>query len=449
LTFAENNHPMTIHIKDQYQPQRELTVAQANLELQSGKISTTAMAWKPGMEQWAPILSLPEIQAPVPPPTILNAPDAGRAPHLISSSTDQSSTSRPGEQATAFLRFLAGAGILLAYAIVVVTCFSSSAGQKGTQTVPLLGAFVGIALFRRLTRKRSEAMAIKHPSSGWLLHYARSYFSASWRWLLLFFAIAFLAALSLETAEEMGAAAGRAIGMMIFTMLFAVDIPFRTFRRFRRESISSFPERHLAWGIFGGIMIPLSLVGLFAFMIPAFTGALAKGARVQELSKEKQGGDAGTQAASAPSSNSVYISPDGRWQVAFPTKCKIEKLPLDVGGFDALRTIYSSKVNSSSYFSVETVEYPDELIQRHGNQISLDGARDGALATTGGTLISERSVSQNGLNGKELLITSKSKKFYIRSRIFYEGNTLFSVIAVSRERKDSDSERFLNSFAFN
>jgi len=174
---------MTIHIKDQYQPQRELTVAQANLELQSGKISTAAMAWKPGMEQWAPILSLPEIQAPVPPPTIRNTTDIGSASHFISFSTDQRSSSRPGEQGTAFLRFLAGAGILLAYAIVVITCFSSSAGQRGTQAAPLLGAFVGIALFRRLTRKRSEAMAIKYPSNGWILHYARSFFSASWRWL--------------------------------------------------------------------------------------------------------------------------------------------------------------------------------------------------------------------------------------------------------------------------
>jgi|GEM_PF-5936231 len=42
---------MTIHIKDQYQPDRELTVAQVNLELQQGTISAQAMAWQPGFEK--------------------------------------------------------------------------------------------------------------------------------------------------------------------------------------------------------------------------------------------------------------------------------------------------------------------------------------------------------------------------------------------------------------
>lgn len=439
---------MTIHIKDQYQPHRELTVTQANLELQSGNISTAAMAWKPGMEKWAPILSLPEIQAPIPPQPISNIPDTSITTNLSSSSKDKMSDSMPGAQGKASLRLLAGAGIVLAYAIVAVTCFSSSVGQGGTQSAPLLGAFAGIALFRRLTRKRSEAMVIKNPSSGWFFHYIRSYFSASWRWLLFFFAIAFLAALSLETAEEMGVAAGKAIGMMIFTMIFAADIPFRTFRRFRRESIATFPQRHLAWGIFGGIMIPVSIVVLFTFVIPAFTGAVARGKQVQDLSRERQGADAGTQAILSPTASSTYVSPDGRWKAAFPNNCKIEKMPLDVGDFEALRTIYSSK-SHSSYFSVETVEYPENLIQRYGKRFSLDGARDGALTTTGGTLISESDISQDGLNGKELVIMSKSKKFYIRSRIFYDKNTLFSVIAVSSERNDLVSEQFLDSFAFN
>lgn len=286
-TFAEKSHTMTIHIKDLYQPQRELTASQANRELQAGTISTDAMAWKPGMEQWVPILSLPEIQAPIPPQATPRVPAVDRASNPGLPPRVEIPTSVPEAQTKPIIKILARVGIALAFAIVAVTCFSSSVARGGAQSAPLLGAFVGIALFRRLTRKRSEAMAIRHPSNRWILHYIRSYYSAGWRWLLFFSAIALLAALSLETAEEMGTAAGRAIGVMIFTMIFSADIPFRTFRRSRRESFSTFPERYSAWAIFGGVVIPLFGIALFAFLPPALTNALDRANRAKSIVEER------------------------------------------------------------------------------------------------------------------------------------------------------------------
>jgi len=122
-------------------------------------------------------------------------------------------------------------------------------------------------------------------------------------------------------------------------------------------------------------------------------------------------------------------------------------MPLDIGSIKALRTIYSLR-SDPHYYSVETVEYPKELLNRLGKTPSLDGARDGALSSTGGSLLSERDVYLNGITGKELSLLSKSKRFYTLSRIFLKNDILYSVIAVSSEDHDPDSISFLNSFSF-
>ena len=212
---------MTIHIIDQYQPQRELTVSQVNLELQNGTISPQAMAWKPGLQDWVPVLSLPEIQVPTPPQLPPNHA-TGLHSNLELNSTAGLSLPPTEKNKNPFLGILANIGISLTYIFLVVITYTVAVGINSGEFNPLLSVFLGTALFRRVIRKRSEVILLKNRSIGCMQHYFRSLLSASWRLACLFIGVAFLVCLSL-------------------------DIPFRTFRRFHRDSFSDFPKRQLAW----------------------------------------------------------------------------------------------------------------------------------------------------------------------------------------------------------
>jgi len=58
----------TIYVKDPYREQTTLTIQEANLLLQNGKLSTEAMAWQPGLPEWVPIFAIAGIDPIIPPP---------------------------------------------------------------------------------------------------------------------------------------------------------------------------------------------------------------------------------------------------------------------------------------------------------------------------------------------------------------------------------------------
>lgn len=209
--------------------------------IRTGMLDKDESYWMEGMNQWAPILSLLENQATIPPPAppLPNTLDTSKITPPVLTAKAEEQTSLPKPPGKTFLKILAGFGLFLGYVIVALAYFSITIGQGVIPYSPLIGTFVGIALFRRLTRKRSEAMVIKHPSSKWFVHYVKSYFSAGWRWLLFFLAIALLAAIPQENFEQVGWVAGIAAGMMIITMIFAADVPFRTLLRLRRQPLAN------------------------------------------------------------------------------------------------------------------------------------------------------------------------------------------------------------------
>jgi len=216
---------MTIHIKDQYQPQREMTVAQVNLELQHGTISTQAMAWKPGLQDWVPVLSLPDIQAPVPPLLPVDMPSP---PQVIQKPEHQSTAQTESSVTTSkwtVWGILASIGIALAYVILISTVFSAGLHPGKNEYGPLWAGICSIALFRRMLRMRSQAVILTKPQFKALSHYFLSYWSAFWRWLLVFIGIITLGCFSVETAGDAGGFFGSSIAFMTIGMFFAIDIP--------------------------------------------------------------------------------------------------------------------------------------------------------------------------------------------------------------------------------
>lgn len=261
---------MTIYIIDKDQLQRKLTVAQVNQELQQGTISTQAMAWRPGMEAWAPVLSLPDIQAPLPPPLSPDRIVSLNATNKLDVATMGESLSIAQNADHIFLKILSWAGLSWAYIFFVGICCPVILRRNGGESnifALLCAALLGILLFRRTVRKRSELALIRNPSiEGWR-HYFLSLVSAGWRWICLFIGIVFLASWLYGDFDKIVTTAERAIGLMIFIAVFSVDIPFRAFQKFHRESLSTFPKKRLAWGIFGGVITSLVFIPLFFALI--------------------------------------------------------------------------------------------------------------------------------------------------------------------------------------
>lgn len=193
------------------------------------------------------------------------------------------------------MRALAVAGLFLGYLFLAMSAFASAVRQNGGEAAPVLAAFVGILLFRRLTRKRSEFLLLGNPSISAVPHYLRSFASAGLRWLGLFAVIAILAAFSMEVAEEKGAAVGRVVGVMVFTMLFAWDIPYRVFRRYCNDPSAAPKAGELPWAIFGAVAVVLAVVLGLVFGVPAVRNALTMGENVKESIQSRNGGDSAQQ----------------------------------------------------------------------------------------------------------------------------------------------------------
>jgi hypothetical protein len=99
-------------------------------------------------------------------------------------------------------------------------------------------------------------------------------------------------------------------------------------------------------------------------------------------------------------------------------------------------------------FSVAVADYPPDQVKQLGPVTILDGARDGAVATTQGKLLSELIIDMAGNPGREVKIGIAGGKATVRAKILLVGNRLYQIIAVT-PMEDSYApqvRRFLDSF---
>ena len=57
-----------LHVIRKSQPPQKLTLEQVNRLLLDGELSGDELAWRPGMEDWAPLHTIPEVHSQTPPP---------------------------------------------------------------------------------------------------------------------------------------------------------------------------------------------------------------------------------------------------------------------------------------------------------------------------------------------------------------------------------------------
>jgi hypothetical protein len=124
-------------------------------------------------------------------------------------------------------------------------------------------------------------------------------------------------------------------------------------------------------------------------------------------------GGAGTAEASADA-GTLYRTPSGGFEVRFPEGKAPEVEERTITGGSAAVRLFKVQYGTSGY----VVTYDDfaKTSSRVPQQI-LDGAREGVLETTGGTLDSERTLTIDGNPGLDLAVTATTSGITMRQRV--------------------------------
>jgi hypothetical protein len=138
------------------------------------------------------------------------------------------------------------------------------------------------------------------------------------------------------------------------------------------------------------------------------------------------------------------------FRVEMPTDVKQIQIPAytETGGTEQLEMIFSNP-DSETTFSVAWQDNP--AVARVNNRApdrTLEMARDGAIARTQTTLVSESATNTQGFPGRTFEASNKGGGV-MNSRLIYAGSRLYMLIATfpsASARRDRDVTRFFNSF---
>ncbi len=143
-----------------------------------------------------------------------------------------------------------------------------------------------------------------------------------------------------------------------------------------------------------------------------------------------------------------FQSKEGGFSVLLPGAPVEEKqaVQTELGPIEVRTFTFGLKENVGAYV-VSFNDYPVELVKQSDPQKMLDGARDGAVRTVKGRLLSEKKITLDGAPGRELRIEAPGT-LVIQSRIYLVKNRLYQILAVTQKEKAADAEitKFRDSF---
>jgi len=142
----------------------------------------------------------------------------------------------------------------------------------------------------------------------------------------------------------------------------------------------------------------------------------------------------------------VRLAPKGHgFSVFLPGKATEHqaKLQTKAGAVDVAYFVLEYKELT---YVVSVSIFPKGALKADTQNKRLDNARDGALESAGGELVSEKAIKLGTVPARELLIDGK--KAFVRTRIYAAENQLFQTMAVGSKDKvhGPDAKRFFDSF---
>jgi hypothetical protein len=141
----------------------------------------------------------------------------------------------------------------------------------------------------------------------------------------------------------------------------------------------------------------------------------------------------------------LFTSNEGGFSVLLPGTPVVENKTVNTRIGRITATMYSVEYDGIAFFVAHS-DYPESVMANMTAEQVLDGARDGAVANTFGTLTSETIISLLDYPGRELTITANGGG--ARVRIFLVRNRLYQVIGAAPSDKMYRPEirRVLDSF---
>ena len=100
-------------------------------------------------------------------------------------------------------------------------------------------------------------------------------------------------------------------------------------------------------------------------------------------------------------------------------------------------------------YTVAVSEYPDGVVDPRTEEQRLDASRDQAAHALGGKVVSEKSITLQGVKGRDYVIQGPGQ-WTLRNRLFWVGNKFYHVSVASGQGFENRKaeEYFLDSFRF-
>jgi hypothetical protein len=145
--------------------------------------------------------------------------------------------------------------------------------------------------------------------------------------------------------------------------------------------------------------------------------------------------------ASTPSTP-LFTDPGSHFSVAFPVTPISQSETLPVNGTDLTITEYVATVSSTDQYEAGYVLYPDS-VNTSNPSVNLAGAVQGAVTSTGGTLLSQSQGTYQGFPSVDFLLSAAGQ--YIDYRVVLDGHSLYQVAVGSTVNPPANFTSFASS----
>jgi hypothetical protein len=171
----------------------------------------------------------------------------------------------------------------------------------------------------------------------------------------------------------------------------------------------------------------------------------------QPATVDSEPADAGEQSAdqSELTGGYVFTAPTGDYVITFPGEPTATPLPipLPTGQVTADAFIYEDGDDAAYFTSV--FDYPEGAIDADPEAV-LVGARDGAIANVGGTLVDSEFIERDGVSGVAFSfeVADGATAGDGRALVFVDGLRLYQSFALGFSGQSDQFQAFLDTFMF-
>lgn len=141
-----------------------------------------------------------------------------------------------------------------------------------------------------------------------------------------------------------------------------------------------------------------------------------------------------------------FVDQKAGFSVLLPGKPTVDKRQIKTSAGNLTVTLFVLEEKKTT-FAVSLAVFPAKAVEADTLEQRLDKARDGAVATSGGTLKSEKKIALDQHPGRELHIENSSPGLVV-TRMYVVKNRLYQVTITGPRQllKDPATLKFLESF---